>query len=167
MNITIPLRELLNVLLLDGLMSDLSLIRYKNINESLCYFPNDVLLREVGILHFLDEYGHGTIYNIHAARMKIEQILGYSAEDILKWSDEELIRNCQEHFIYTRPVTPPPKEKKKVKVTDDVIEVGADGVINVVKSKPKKLTAQQEAANALQRLLSPENLAKLQQIGNS
>lgn len=109
--------------------------------------------------------------------MKIEEILGYSAEDIKAWDDETLIRNCMEHFVYTRPETNVPvvvKEKAAKKIKSAPVEYIQDENGNFVEA-PKAIVKQLSntekeklaAQEMLKKLLTPENLAVFQNLNKN
>jgi len=149
------------------------------IDTALSMYPNSVLLKHYGVIHTADGVLRSRQcaindlqYLYHTGRMKIEQILGYSASDIASWDDATLIKHCEEHFQYTRPASPPPSTSK-VKThtnapTHDKEKDALEGIVDLTKpARKKRVTAiDDEKASAialLQSLLKPEQLKAIKE----
>jgi len=140
------------------------------IDTALSMYPNSVLLKHYGVIHTADgvlrsrQCAINDLQHLyHLGYMKIEQILGYSASDIATWDDATLIKHCEEHFKYTRPIAPLPAEvKSKPKApTHDKEKDALDGIVDMtapVKKKRKTATdtERDEALKLLQSLLGKQ-----------
>lgn len=96
------------------------------------------------------------VYRREYVKMKIEQILGYSAEEIAQFSEEKLIELCSEHFTYTRPTTIVPSTSTSS---------GTGSGKSTSEPKPRKAkepSVQKQAADLMKQLLGdPANIMKI------
>ena len=166
----IPISELVKVILNQNFYVCYHLDAYPVLAHTLSCCPNDILLKQYGVIYTTDRVLRNRQCAVndlqqlyHLGYMKIEQILGYSASDIATWDDATLIKHCEEHFKYTRPIAPLPAEvKSKAKApTHDKEKDALDGIVDMtapVKKKRKTATdtERDEALKLLQSLLGKQ-----------